>query len=517
MLRHALRRLLWIVPILIGVTLTSFALLSYAPDPADDPAVLSSLPEEQATELRRSRFLDLPRFFNDRPVDLAERARGALAKLATGGEGAGSAAALLVRLGGAAFPFLLPRLDALEPPARSRVAVALAPIAQRMGIESDEPSDPARAVSFWHRFWADRSVEFRSANAYRSARRFALHATDARQNELLELDTFALPATMDLLEQLSRSAHFEQLAGADRVHAIEALVEAAAHVTERDDRVPGTADEQQALACARRWREWWLAHESDYTAYTGMRRLSAMVRDTQYAKWAHQVLVLGFGAGSESSPVLERLRDRAGTTLAIVGGALASAYAWVLGAGLLRALRRGAIFRAGVLVASLFAFAVPTACWSIWLVARTRPGVAAAVVVLSLSLIASPLAQLRAMVESEERRDHVRAARALGFGTLAIWARQTLRSALIPLVAVASVELPIALGGAFVVEKAFGLNGLGEETVRAVQAHDVAWLVALVFVTALAVTLTSILADLATAAIDPRLSLAALRNQRTPE
>ena len=55
MLRHALRRLLWVVPILIGVTLASFALLSYVPDPADDPTVLSSLSPEQAAELRAVR------------------------------------------------------------------------------------------------------------------------------------------------------------------------------------------------------------------------------------------------------------------------------------------------------------------------------------------------------------------------------------------------------------------------------------------------------------------------------
>ena len=78
-----------------------------------------------------------------------------------------------------------------------------------------------------------------------------------------------------------------------------------------------------------------------------------------------------------------------------------------------------------------------------------------------------------------------------------------------------SVELPTALGGAFVVEKALGISGLGEETVRAVLNHDIAWLVGVAFMTALLVTLTSVIADLAIAAIDPRLSVAALRHQRS--
>src|SRR5215471_12141574 len=168
MLRHALRRLLWIVPILIGVTLTSFALLSYAPDPANDPAVLSTLTDEQATELRRSRFLDLPRFFNDHPVDVAQRATDALTHLAAGDEQSPGAAATLVRLGGAALPYVLPRLDALEPGARARVAVALSPIARRMDIDSPEATDGTAVVAFWNRFWADRSVDFRTTNAHRA-------------------------------------------------------------------------------------------------------------------------------------------------------------------------------------------------------------------------------------------------------------------------------------------------------------------------------------------------------------
>jgi peptide/nickel transport system permease protein len=99
-------------------------------------------------------------------------------------------------------------------------------------------------------------------------------------------------------------------------------------------------------------------------------------------------------------------------------------------------------------------------------------------------------------------------------GPIRIALRHALRVGLLPLVALASVEMPTALGGTFVVEKIFGVRGLGDETVRAVQTHDVAWLVGLAFLTALFVTVTSIATDFAVAAIDPRLSLAALRHRR---
>jgi ABC-type dipeptide/oligopeptide/nickel transport system permease component len=518
MLRHALRRLLWIVPILIGVTLTSFAFLSYVPDPADDPTVLSSLTDEQARELRRSRFLDLPRLFNDHPVDLVRRADEAFIHVAAGDERAAPMGAALVQLGGAALPYVLPRLDALDPAARARVALALAPVARRMGIASAESSDPSRAVAFWNRFWADRAIDFRAPNARRAVRRLSLHATSMRETELLELDTFALDQTMVLLEELSSAAGRQDVPDPkSRVAAITRLVDAAAHVTERDDRVAERASEAEALACVRRWREWWLFHQSDFTAYGGIRRLVATISDTQYSKWAQKVLVLGFGAGSDDSPVLERMGDRAPTTLAILGGSFALAYALALLFALLGALYQRAAGEVVAIGISLVALAIPTACLGSWVSLRMSPGVVSASSVLALSLFASPLAQLRAALLDFQRRDYFRAARALGFGRWPVLVRQGLRSGLLPLVAVASVQLPLALGGAFVVEKVFGLKGLGEETVLAVQTHDVAWLVGLAFITALAVTLTSIAADLATAALDPRLSLAALRNERIVE
>jgi ABC-type dipeptide/oligopeptide/nickel transport system permease component len=515
MLRHALRRFLWIVPILIGVTLTSFALLSYVPDPAEDPAVTATLGAEHALELKRSRFLDLPRFFNERPLDVVGRVDEALAHLAADDALAEPARNTLVRLGGAALPYLLPRLDGLEPEARSRVAVALSPIAERMGIASDDTADPLRAVAFWNRFWADRAIDFRAANAKRAARRLSVHGTQTRETDLLELDTFALEQIMASLDELSAPAtpFGPKATGSDPVDAMRRLIAAAAHVTGRDDGIGEVGDLPDVLASARRWREWWLVHQPDYTAYNGAGRFLAMLTDTQYAKWAQKVVLLGFSTSAEGTPVLEKLRDRAPATLLLMASAIAFAYALALALGVASAVRDERRADAWLLGVSLTLFATPTACLALW-ASRAGTGPLLAVLVLGASMVASPLAQGRALLREIVASDYVRAARALGMSPARIAVRQALRGVLLPLVALASVEMPTALGGAFVVEKIFGIEGLGDETVRAVQTHDVAWLVGLAFLTALFVTVTSIATDFAVAALDPRLSLAALRHRR---
>lgn len=517
MLRHALRRLLWIVPILIGVTLASFAVLSYLPDPADDPALLGTLTAEQLASLRRARFLDLPRFFNERPLDVAGRVEQALLRIGEGDARAEQARGELVRLGGAALPHLLPRLDALPPASRAKVAVALAPVAERMGIASLDAADPQRTVAFWNRFWIDRAADFRPANARRAVRRFAQHASATREGDVVELDTYALEQIMVQLDELSSPSSAGAPEWADkgaRLTAIETLIGVAAHITRREDKLPLRASERDARLAVRRWRDWWLVHQSDYKTHEGTARFVAMLTETQYARWAERALLAGFGAGSESTGVLERMEERAPLTLLLMASALLLAYLAAIALAVAGVIRGAPRIEWGILGASLMALATPTACLAMWAMRRAGPALGLAILVLALSIVASPLTHTRTLLIEIARSDYVRAARALGYGPVRIVLGHALRGALLPVLALAGTEMPLAMGATFVVEKAFGIAGLGEETVRAVQTHDVAWLVGLAFITAVTVTFTSIAADFAVAAADPRLTLAALRHRR---
>jgi ABC-type dipeptide/oligopeptide/nickel transport system permease component len=89
-----------------------------------------------------------------------------------------------------------------------------------------------------------------------------------------------------------------------------------------------------------------------------------------------------------------------------------------------------------------------------------------------------------------------------------------LRNALLPVVTLAVLEPPLALGGAFVIEHVFGLHGLGEATILAVRARDTNWLMALSIFTAAIAALGVIATDLAYVLIDPRLAHAVLSRRR---
>lgn len=507
MLRHALRRLLWLVPTLVFLTLASFALLSFVPDPASDARLLESLGPERVYELRRARFLDLPRFFNPRPIDLRARVNELVEELIRDGKETESARKALNRLGGAVLPYLLPRLDALDPESRSRVALALAPLAERMGFSSDEPRDPERAAMFWARFWADRESDFRAPSARRSVRRLSLNATAMREADVRVLDTYALGEIFHLLSELE---------GIGDIAERKRLLDMAARITERPDTISAEASLAEADACARRWLDWWLANRSDYSVYDGPARLVAVIMDTQYARWFERMISLRLGTGNDGVPILDKLEERAPRTFAIAGLAVLVAYAIALPLGLLTAFRHRTVGNEALLGLLLLSHAVPTACLAA-LLAMLFPeggGLVLPALVLSLAFIASPARQTHARLVETLRLDFVRAARARGLGRFRILSTHALRGTLGSTITLFSLDFPMALAGSFVVERAFGIAGLGEETIRAVQTRDVGWLMTLGFAAAAISALTLLLGDLAHSIVDPRVRAGVLRRER---
>ena len=134
MIAYAIRRILWAIPTLFGISLVVFFLTtliempSIDTDYSDPDAVLES--EDRA----RARFLDLPRFFNPNPEDVRTRTDEMLYHLVAGDEQADLAAHRLVRIGGAALPYVMPQLERMPASARSRVALALAGMRSSCGI-----------------------------------------------------------------------------------------------------------------------------------------------------------------------------------------------------------------------------------------------------------------------------------------------------------------------------------------------------------------------------------------------
>jgi ABC-type dipeptide/oligopeptide/nickel transport system permease component len=501
MLAHALRRLLWSIPTLVGISLVTFLFLSYVPDPTDDPAVAAALGPAELRRQRRARFLDLPRFLNPSPRDVRQRADALVAAVTAGGEGSATARAELTRLGGAALPHVLPRLDALAPEPRKALAVALAPVARRMGHTSPDLADPDHAVAFWTRFWDDRGIEFRRASVRSAVARLTRYGSTSRAADLRDLDTFVLDDVMSTLEIPRDAASVERA---------RALVDVAAHATERDDRIAPGDDVAAARACVERWQAFWAVYRGDFVTDAGLGRVSAMITETRYGKWALDAVTHRFGKSAGGTPVLDEILDRVPVTLGIVFGAIALAYTLAIPLGALGALYRGRRVDTALLLSVLALYALPTAILAV--LARGVGGGRAlvAVLVLAPALVAAPTAQQRSALLLAMSQDHVRAAIARGSSRARAVLVHGLRTALVPVATLATLEGPMALGGAFVGERVLGLRGIGELTMLAVQRRDIAWLMAISMSAALIAAVFVVAADLAYVVLDPRIAGAVL-------
>jgi len=125
-------------------------------------------------------------------------------------------------------------------------------------------------------------------------------------------------------------------------------------------------------------------------------------------------------------------------------------------------------------------------------------------VTLGTALAAKLTRMTRATVLDTLPEAFVVAARARGLSERAVVWRHALRAGLTPIVSVLGMQLGALLAGAIVVEKVFARPGLGTLLLDAIQARNYALVQGCVLVIAMGYVIASLLADLAYAAVDPR-------------
>jgi peptide/nickel transport system permease protein len=128
---------------------------------------------------------------------------------------------------------------------------------------------------------------------------------------------------------------------------------------------------------------------------------------------------------------------------------------------------------------------------------------------LSLALIeAASFARLtRASMLETLAEDHIRTFRAYGVGERSIIGRHALRGAFAPVIALNANNFGSAVGGAVLTETLFGLPGIGQELVHAVNVVDLPVVVGMVLVIGFFVVLANAVADVLYAVADRRVVL----------
>lgn len=225
-------------------------------------------------------------------------------------------------------------------------------------------------------------------------------------------------------------------------------------------------------------------------------------------------------------PVTTILAERLPRTLALAAGATLVQWLFALVGGVTAARRKGTVADAGIVLATLVGVSAPTFVTGLllqYVLARrlkllpldgfgqTTAEQLTSLVLPALTLGLFGAAYATRLVRDEMtvllRQDFVRTARAKGVPSWLLAWKHALRNALIPIVTVAALDSGALVGGAIVTEALFRWPGLGALSVSAMLDRDGPVILGTVLLTSSAIVFANALADLAYAALDPRVRI----------
>ena len=241
-----------------------------------------------------------------------------------------------------------------------------------------------------------------------------------------------------------------------------------------------------------------------------------------------QVLSGNFGASwSTNERVSEIFATRLGPSLTVLVPLLMISTLLGMAAAMLVAYLRGSLTDRAVMVACtvgqsisilvyilvfqyVFAYQLgwfPVQGWGVTFADNLLRYSALAIIVGIAVSLAPDIRLYRTFFLDEINQDYVRTARAKGMSEARVMWVHVLRNAGIPIVTNVLLQLPGLLAGAFLIERFFGIPGIGREVILAVERSDFPIIKAVTVYVALATMMVNLLADLLYKAIDPRVQL----------
>ena len=240
----------------------------------------------------------------------------------------------------------------------------------------------------------------------------------------------------------------------------------------------------------------------------------------QYLDWAGKAIRGDFGDSFFlKQPVFPIIAERLPVTMTLGISALVIALFVSIPLGIAAALRPNSWIDRLALTVSVFGQALPSFWFGLllmmlfgvtlrWLPVSGTGGweyYVMPAITLSYYSIPTFMRLTRAGMMEVLASDYIRTARAKGLRSMTVLFKHALRNAIIPLVAVAAVQLGFALGGSIVIESVFSLHGVGYLGWESISRADFPVVQAIVLILACFYIVLTLLADMLNAFLDPRI------------
>lgn len=251
----------------------------------------------------------------------------------------------------------------------------------------------------------------------------------------------------------------------------------------------------------------------------------------RYGFWVISVVQGDFGHSLSGGVAISTIvLDRLPATLEL--SVFALLFSTLIGCtlGLISALRRGSATDSALTVVGMLGVSVPEFFFGLvailifalnlgWLPVGGRlmphfdsywdhiPNIVLPGLVLSLMMTAGVMRYARSSMLDSLSREFIRTARAKGLPAWRINLIHGFRVALTPVVVLIGFRLPTLIGGSVIIEAVFQWPGIGLEFIDAVRGADYPLVMSIALLSVFAVLMASVIVDVLTALIDPRVRL----------
>lgn len=245
----------------------------------------------------------------------------------------------------------------------------------------------------------------------------------------------------------------------------------------------------------------------------------------QYFSWIGGMLHGDFGIGYKyQQPVTQLIAERLPITIGLVGFGSIFALIIAIPMGIISALKKNTMVDTTCSVISLILVSCPSFLSSIifililskvapnfpitgsysnfreYIIRLSLPSIA-----LAFSMIALASRVMRSGMIEQLQSNYVQTAKAKGVSLFNIVTKHTLKNAVIPLIAVISIQIGNMIVGAVLVENVFSLAGLGSLLVQSIKASDYAIVQGITMLLVFIFLIISVIVDILYAIIDPRI------------
>ncbi|MFA4912574.1 MAG: ABC transporter permease [Comamonadaceae bacterium] len=240
----------------------------------------------------------------------------------------------------------------------------------------------------------------------------------------------------------------------------------------------------------------------------------------QYADWLWRIMQGDFGMSVYfKTPAGPLILAKLGTTLMLGVAALGVALAVSIPLGVLAALYKGSIIDRFCLAIAVLGQALPNFFFALLLImffsislrilpvsgSGTWQHFVMPAIALGYYIAPAFMRLIRAGMIEVLSADYIRTARAKGLPARTVIFKHALRNAIVPVVALAAVQLGYLLGGSVVIETIFALDGLGYLAYQSITFKDYPVMQLIVLLLSVLYVLLTLASDIANAWLDPRI------------